>query len=53
VGTVFTIIDNTPAKPIAGNFSNLPDNSIFTQSGNIFQVSYEGGDGNDLTLTVQ
>jgi autotransporter-associated beta strand protein len=51
-GSVFTIIDNTAATPIVGNFSNLPDGSIFTQSGNIFHVSYEGGDGNDLTLTV-
>ncbi len=52
VGTVFTIIDNTAATPIAGNFTNLPDGSIFTQSGNVFRVDYEGGDGNDLTLTV-
>ena len=52
-GTVFTIIDNTATTPIAGTFINLPDGSIFTQSGIIFQVNYEGGDGNDLTLTVQ
>jgi autotransporter-associated beta strand protein len=52
-GTVFTVIKNTAAAPIAGTFSNLPDGSTFTSNGNTYQVSYEGGDGNDLTLTVQ
>jgi autotransporter-associated beta strand protein len=51
-GTVFTVIDNTEATPIAGTFSNLPDGSMFTTKGNTYQVNYEGGDGNDLTLTV-
>jgi autotransporter-associated beta strand protein len=52
LGTVFTVLDNTSAAPIAGTFANLPDGSTFTTHGNTFQVSYEGGDGNDLTLTV-
>jgi len=52
-GTVFTVIDNTAAIPIAGTFSNLADGSTFVAHGNRFQASYEGGDGNDLTLTVQ
>ena len=52
VGTVYTVIDNTAATPIAGTFSNLADSSIFTVNGHSFQASYEGGDGNDLTLTV-
>src|SRR5436190_2779267 len=52
VGTVFTIINNTSATPIAGTFSNLHDQSNFSSNGNTYQVSYEGGDGNDLTLTV-
>ena len=51
VGTVFTVIDNSAATPIAGVFDNLPDGLIFTDHGNRFQVDYEGGDGNDLTLT--
>jgi hypothetical protein len=29
-----------------------PDGSLFTANGNTYQVNYEGGDGNDLTLTV-
>ena len=51
-GTVFTIISNTSALTIAGTFSNPPGGSIFTANRNTYQVSYEGGDGNDLTLTV-
>jgi autotransporter-associated beta strand protein len=52
-GTIFTVIENTSASPIAGTFSNFPDNSTFTNNGNTYKVSYEGGTGNDLTLTVQ
>ena len=51
-GLVFTIIDNTSAVAIIGTFSNLPDGGTVLLAGNTFQASYEGGDGNDLTLTV-
>jgi fibronectin-binding autotransporter adhesin len=52
IGTVFTAISNTSVNPIIGTFANLPDNSTFTAGRINYQVSYEGGDGNDLTLTV-
>ena len=52
LGTVFTVIDNTATTPIAGTFSNLADGSTVTTNSNNFQANYEGGDGNDLTLTV-
>jgi autotransporter-associated beta strand protein len=52
-GTTFTIINNTSANPISATFANLPDGGIVTINGNNFKASYEGGDGNDLTLTVQ
>ena len=52
VGTTFTVISNTAATPIAGTFANLPDGSIVTIFGNNLRASYEGGDGNDLTLTI-
>jgi len=52
IGLAFTIISNTSANPISGTFSNLPDGGIVTINGNNFQANYEGGDGNDLTLTV-
>jgi hypothetical protein len=52
VGTVLTVINNTSASPIAGTFSNLADGAIIVTNGGKFQADYEGGDGNDLTLTV-
>jgi len=51
-GTVFTAISNTAATPITDAFSNLADGSTVTIGVNKLQVSYSGGDGNDLTLTV-
>jgi len=51
-GVVFTVINNTAATPISGTFSNLPDGSTIAVGSNTFQANYEGGDGNDLTLTV-
>ncbi len=51
-GTVFTAILNSAATQISGTFSNLPDGSTITTGSNTFQANYEGGDGNDLTLTV-
>ncbi|MBA3832268.1 MAG: autotransporter-associated beta strand repeat-containing protein [Chthoniobacterales bacterium] len=51
-GTTFTLISNTSANPIAGAFANLPDGSTLSAGPNTLQVSYTGGDGNDLTLTV-
>ena len=36
----------------SGTFSNLADGSTLTVGNNSFQANYEGGEGNDLTLTV-
>jgi autotransporter-associated beta strand protein len=52
-GLVITVISNTAATPISGTFSNLPDGGIVNVNGNNLRASYTGGDGNDLTLTVQ
>ncbi|HEY1769466.1 MAG TPA: hypothetical protein VGG02_04330 [Chthoniobacterales bacterium] len=52
VGTVFTVISNTSANPIGGTFANLADGATLTVGKNQLLVNYEGGDGNDLTLTV-
>jgi hypothetical protein len=35
-----------------GTFANLADASTITIGSNTFRADYEGGDGNDLTLTV-
>jgi autotransporter-associated beta strand protein len=52
LGLTLTMISNRSANPISGTFSNLPDGGIVNVNGNNLQASYEGGDGNDLTLTV-
>ena len=51
-GTIFTVISNTAATPIAGTFANLADGITLDFGPNHLMVSYEGGDGNDLTFTV-
>src|SRR2546423_1484573 len=51
-GTVFAVISNTSATPISGDFNNLADGGTITIGNNTFQADYQGGDGNDLTLTV-
>jgi hypothetical protein len=52
VGTVFSVITSTSAAGIAGTFGNLAEGATITVDSNTFQANYEGGDGNDLTLTV-
>ena len=52
LGTIFTVIKNTAPTSIAGTFANLADGSRVMVGSNTFQANYEGGDGNDLTLTV-
>jgi len=52
-GTGFTIINNIASSKISGSFNNLRDGSTLTVGSNTYLVSYSGGDGNDLTLTVQ
>jgi hypothetical protein len=51
-GASFTVINNTASTPISGTFANLADGAILTVGNTNLQASYEGGDGNDLTLTV-
>ena len=51
-GYILTVIDNPSAAPIGGTFANVSDGSTLTVGVNKVQMSYSGGDGNDLTLTV-
>ncbi|MBX2929635.1 MAG: HYR domain-containing protein [Saprospiraceae bacterium] len=51
----FTIVDNLGANPITGIFNGLPEGAIITNflgSGLEVQISYAGGTGNDVVLTV-
>jgi hypothetical protein len=52
-GTVITVISNTAAATVSGNFNGLTEGSTISAGNNRWQVSYAGGDGNDMTLTVQ
>ncbi len=51
-GTI-TIISNDASDAINGTFAGLPEGATFTgNNGKSFRISYVGGDGNDVTLTV-
>lgn len=51
-GEVFTILQNDGSEPIGAGFSGL-DFAGRLHVGDVeLQVSYEGGDGNDITLTA-
>jgi len=52
VGDVFTIIDNDGVDAIGGTFNGIAENGVLNYYGTIFRVSYVGGTGNDVTLTV-
>ena len=55
--TVLTLVNKTSAGAISGTFSGRADNTTFTVAGPggnyIFRIRYNGGDGNDVTLTVE
>jgi hypothetical protein len=47
----FTVIDNRSGGPIVGNFADLAEGAEIDSPGGVFQISYQGGDGNDVVLT--
>lgn len=52
-GAKYTIIDNDGADKITGTLKDLAEGATFkTPSGTVLKISYVGGDGNDVTLTV-
>jgi hypothetical protein len=51
-GTVFTIIDNQGSSAISGTFNGLAEGAAVLVNGRAYQISYTGGNGNDVTLTV-
>jgi autotransporter-associated beta strand protein len=52
IGTQLTIINNDLADPITGTFNGLPNGAVFSAGFFKFQINYNGGDGNDVVLTV-
>lgn len=52
-GESFTIIEVAGAQAVSGTFQGLPEGATFEQNGIVFKISYVGGTGNDVVLTVQ
>jgi len=46
-----TIIDNNLTDAVTGTFTGQPNNSSIVLGGNTYRVAYNGGTGNDVTLT--
>jgi len=51
-GDTFVIIRNNGSEATAGSFAGLAEGATFPFEGYSWQVSYRGGTGNDVTLTV-
>ncbi len=51
-GSEFTIIDNDGNDPVTGIFNGLGERAVFAMGSRLFRISYKGGDGNDVVLTV-
>ncbi|MDR3378239.1 MAG: autotransporter-associated beta strand repeat-containing protein [Verrucomicrobiae bacterium] len=52
VGQQFTIINNDGTDPISGIFLGYPEGTTFVQNGYAVKISYVGGTGNDVVLTL-
>jgi hypothetical protein len=52
-GDAFMIIANDDADAITGTFDGLAEGATLTLGGQVFAISYVGGDGNDVVLTAQ
>jgi fibronectin-binding autotransporter adhesin len=51
-GEVYTIIDNDAADAVTGTFAGLAEGATFTLGSTVLKISYKGGTGNDVTLSV-
>jgi hypothetical protein len=51
-GDQFTILKHTGTSLISGTFAGLPEGARLTVNGTTFQISYKGGTGHDVVLTV-
>lgn len=52
-GDAFTVIDNDGTDAVTGTFAGLGEGATFTVDGVVFKITYKGGDGNDVVITVQ
>jgi len=47
----YTIIANDGSDAVVGRFANLAEGAVFAAGSRFMQISYQGGTGNDVTLT--
>lgn len=52
IGDSFVLVDNDAADAVLGTFSGLSEGASFTLAGFGFGITYAGGDGNDVVLSV-
>ncbi|HPM81731.1 MAG TPA: DNRLRE domain-containing protein, partial [Candidatus Anammoximicrobium sp.] len=56
VGSAFTILNNDDDDGVTGVFNGLPEGKVFSVTTGsysaTFQITYQGGDGNDVVLTA-
>lgn len=50
-GQTFTIVNNDGSDAVVGTFNGLSQNATLYIGGELFQISYAGGSGNDVVLT--
>jgi autotransporter-associated beta strand protein len=48
--TPFTILDNAGSLPVQGTFQGHPEGGLLPNAGVCVQVTYQGGDGNNVVL---
>lgn len=51
-GDEFLLIDNDDVDAVTGTFTGLAEGTLLTFNGNQVYITYLGGDGNDVALTV-
>lgn len=51
-GTIFNLVRNDGAEAVLNAFKDFPEGATFTVDNTSFRISYRGGTGNDVTLTV-
>lgn len=51
-GENYTIIENDGTDAVTGTFAGLAEGATFTIGGQVLRISYRGGSGNDVALSV-
>ena len=50
-GSELILVSNDGTDPVSGTFKGITNNQIVTIQGTNYLLKYDGGDGNDITLT--